>query len=300
MVMSNAVLISVRGKRSQLVYTFTLDGPQDQSSDTFFPIPPDGSVWDVVSASVVMSSAKVLDSASQAYMYSAVVHTLPGIYTPNLDNYAYCYSDGTSKSVAGFGGYGTTPPTGAQTWIQWMQTLHLTSVLQVFYQAQLLAGEKATFTLVLQPESGTFPASALYQWNPALPIGPKLTVVKIPGSTPPAGSVLRLEAAVCAIAFRSPVGPPRLAQLVRQPDGFLLASIDKWNPGPGGESAIATGGYSSNQTGTDSGPGQWGTATVWTAEEYVNENQWVEYQAFGVTNDGGQFAILTTKYPAGI
>ncbi|MFZ3355489.1 MAG: hypothetical protein WA549_01870 [Thermoplasmata archaeon] len=205
------------------------------------------------------STGKVLDPASQAYTYSEFNPALPNLWEPNLDNYCYVYSANVN-SVSGYGGYSATGPSDAQVYIQWLQTLHYNSDLRIVYQAQLVAGETATFTLELSDSTGD--AVALYEWiNPIEMTGSEV-VYKIPNSTPPTGSTYRIENSFLGFTGGNDNTPT--GTIVRMPDGFILSNFNNVTAKAANLGGLATGGYSSQQTGPDSGEGQHGTQVVWS------------------------------------
>ena len=287
---------------TEFTLTETLQGPQDQALNPQFPVPPPNTAWDLVNASVSIISPAGIASGDQAYIYSEIQRTLPNIWEPNLDNIAYVYASGVvgHTSVIGYGGYGVTGPGNGETWVQYDQVIHDTSVLGFAYAAQLVSRETATFSMTLQPETGSVPDMALYQWgSPVQPLGSQTKTQIIPNSNPPAGYEYRIDNAVAAIAFGSAQGPTRSAEIVEEPSGFVLCSINKYpvnEPLSVLSQTSATGGYSTSQTGVDSGPGQDGTQTVWSSQVILQNGSWLQAEYVGVAGDSGDYAVADTEY----
>jgi hypothetical protein len=277
------------------VLTLTIPGPSNQQQQYFGP-PPAGVVWDVQSAQVTVStSAPQFSSSSQAYMYSFMAPAVTP-WTPNYDNYANIYVGGsTEKTLTGGGGYSATKPSGDLQWIKWDQTLHINSAMQIPCAAQLVAGESATFTLTVLPETVSGTAIPLFNYDSPVTCTGSEVVYKIPDSTPPPGSVFRIENA--SAQFKNAVkGATVRATIVRQPDGFILCDSGNGNPAGFEATATATGGYSTVQCGPDSGPNGAGTFTVWTAEQTISTSQYLEAHFTAPSGYGGQYGILLTEY----
>jgi hypothetical protein len=283
---------------SDFTLTETLTGPQDQAENPQFPVPPGGTVWDLVNSTCTVSASGGLTSNTYAYIYSEAQRTLPDLYNPNLDNICLTLGDDSTNGVSatGYGGYGGSPPVSGAPWIQFDQIIQDTNVTGFAYAAQLNAGEIATFTLTLQPEVGTFPASAMYQFYPSTPTTGSQQVIKIPGSEPPAGEEYRVDNCALGFTIGTQSGQP-VASMVIEPSGFVLCSMSTVTVEALSLTALATGGYSTSQTGPDSGAGQDGTQTVWSSVVDVTPGEWIDADFDAPVSDGGQYMVLAVEYP---
>jgi hypothetical protein len=278
-------------------------GPQNQQDFTL-PEPPGGVVWDVVSASVTVSTSHAtLSPSAGAYLFTRANPDLPELWNPNYDVLANVYAPGgTATSATAMGGYGSGP-IGIENFIRYDQTIHLNADIQAAFGAQLVSGESASYALEYAPESTGASAVPLYQWDP--PIGPlnaspsDPTTYAIPNSDPPAGELYRVENAAAGIEFTGSAGPARLARVLLEPSGTILCSIGHWPSTSEASQALCTGGYSTAQAGPDSGPGQFGTQTVWSSQMLVFPGEWLEAQFAGTQGDGGLFAVMASAYAIG-
>ncbi|MGA8425806.1 MAG: hypothetical protein WB782_09915 [Thermoplasmata archaeon] len=279
--------------------TETLTGPQNQSENPQFPVPPGGTTWDIVNSTCTVSAAGGLTSDTYAYIYSEAQRTLPDLYDPNLDNICLTLGDDSTNGVSatGYGGYGGTPPVSGAPWIQFDQIIQDTNVTGFAYAAQLNAGEVAAFTLTLQPEVGTHPAVARYEFNPSVPTNGSQQTIEIPGSEPPAGKEYRVDNCALGFTIGTQSGQP-VASMVIEPSGFVLCSMKTVTVKALSLTALATGGYSTSQTGPNSGPGQTGTQTVWSSVENVTPGEWIDANFDAPDSDGGQYVVLMVEYPS--
>jgi hypothetical protein len=284
---------------SEFTLTETLTGPQNQTENPQFQVPPGGTVWDLVNSTCTVSAQAGLTPNTYAYIYSEAQRTLPDLYNPNLDNICLTVGDDSTNGVSatGYGGYGTSPPVPGAEWIQFDQIIQDTNVTGFAYAAQLATGETATFTLTIQPEVESAPASALYQFYPSTPTSGSEQSIKIPGSTPPAGEEYRVDNCALGFTIGTQSGQP-VASMVIEPSGFVLCSMSNVTPEALSLTALATGGYSTSQTGPDSGQGQDGTQTVWSSVEYVTSGEWIDANFDAPISDGGQYMVLLVQYPS--
>ncbi len=286
---------------ADLVFTGTLQGPQNQASEAIATT-PNGTVWNVVSAQVWVNDSQAASSWMNSYIYTWINPAITS-WQPNMDTLANVVANqGSEGSYSGAGGYSTTGgPPGLTQYIQWDQTIQLSYAVQAVFAAQLPAGATASYVMVVAPESGTFTTSVPFNVNPGVTLvnGTSPTIVKIPDSTPSAGDYYRVENAWATQWLNTPESPPMLAEIVEEPSGFVLCSVATWpDDGGTGLQVFANGGYSTKQTATDEGAGQYGTATVWTNNVTVSSNQWLQAEFIGDSGDAGLYALTLTEYPS--
>ncbi len=271
------------------------------------PTPPNGTVWDLVSADVTITSGSKVDTTQNADLYDSTCTQLDvapaasnckGIYGPNVDTLVNdVMTDGQSGTNTGSGGYSATEPAGLVQYFHWWQTIHMTYDTFWSFEALLSYGVSAAYHVVLDPEIGDYPSFIFYRWNtPVEPLSSSPTTVRIPG--PPSGYEYRAEMAVSTIDLgSSSLAPSRSAELLEEPSGTVLSSIDSWTvPGPG-VTEDACGGYSSGQS-CASDPT--GTGTVWEDQVVISSSESFEARFVGVSGDSGVYAVVVTEYPAGL
>ncbi len=269
----------------------------------YTPSPPNGTVWDLVSAKITITATSAVSTMQNSYLYDSVCTQLDvapapsacnGIYGPNVNGWANDVMEpGRSGTVTGECGYGASAPAGVSYYCQFKQTIHLTYDIFLSFGADLSKGVSSSYYLVLDPEVGDYPSFAFFRYShPVEPLSSTPTTVSIPG--PPVGYEYRLEIAWTTIDFGSALGPYRLAELTEEPSGLVLAKINNWTSGYSGASAC--GGYSSGQTCiSDNGVG---TATVWDDDIVLTHSDSFGAEFVGVSGDSGDFAVVVTEYPA--
>ncbi len=287
---------------SLLYFNGTIQG-NGGTQTVYTPSPPNGTVWDLVSAKITITASSAVGSLQNSYLYDSVCTQLDvspapsackGIYGPNVNGWANDLIEaGGSGTVVGEGGYATHAPTGVSYYTQFKQTIHLTYDIFVSFGAELSSGVSSSYSVVVDPEVGDYPSFAFYRYShPVEPLSSTPTTVSIPG--PPAGEVYRVEIAWATIDFGSALGPYRMAEILEEPSGFVLAKINNWTSGYSGASAC--GGYSAAQTCImDNGVG---TETVWDDEVLMTSSDSFRAEFVGVSGDSGDFAVIVTEYPA--
>ncbi len=294
--------INPASSSSLLYFNGTVNG-NGGTQTVYTPSPPNGTVWDLVSAKITITAPSAVSSLQNSYLYDSVCTQLDvspapsackGIYGPNVNGWANdLIESGGSGTVVGEGGYAASTPAGVSYYTHFKQTIHLTYDIFVSFGAELSSGVSSSYSIVVDPEVGDYPSFAFYRFShPVEPLSSSPTTVSIPG--PPAGYVYRVEIAWTTIDMGSALGPYRLAEILEEPSGFVLAKINNWTSGSTGASAC--GGYSAAQTCiSDNGVG---TETVWDDEVLMTSSDSFLAEFVGVSGDSGDFAVVVTEYPA--
>lgn len=291
----------------------------DASSDLYFngtvvgdgltqtvdvPAPSNGTVWDLVSAKITISASGPVGISQNSYLYDSTCSALDvapapsacsGVYGPNVDTLANdVMESGKDGTVVGEGGYTPTAPAGVAIYIYYEQTIHLNHDMFISFGADISIGVSSSYYLVFDPEVGDYPSFAFYRWQtPVQPLSSTPTTVYVSG--PPSGHYYRAEIATSSIDLgSSSLTPTRSAEILEEPGGRVLSSIDSWSVAGPGVTEFACGGYSSSQT-CISNPT--GTETIWNTQVLVNSSEYFEARFVGVSGDLGVFAIVVTEYP---
>ena len=269
------------------------------------PVPPNGTVWDLVSAKITIVANSPVSSFQNSYLYDSTCTELnvapapsvcKGVYGPNVDGIANDVMDsGKYGTVVGEGGYAPTAPAGVAIYTHYEQTIHLTHDMFISFGADLSGGVSSSYYLVFNPEVGNYSSFAFYRW--ATPVGPLSstpTTVDIPG--PPTGYYYRAEVAVATIDLgSSSLQPYRSAEILEEPSGTVLTSINSWSVAGPGVTEDSCGGYSAAQTCVSDPTG---TATIWANPVLVSSSEYLAASFVGVSGDLGVFAVVVTEYPA--
>ena len=268
------------------------------------PTPPNGTVWDLVSASVSITATSPVATGQNADLYDSTCTQLDvapaasnckGIYGPNVDTLVNdIMITGQKGTNTGSGGYSATEPAGLVQYDHWWQTIHMTFDTFWSFEWLLSVGVTATYHVVLDPEIGDFPSFAFYRWNPGVS-GLSSTVKTITLPSPPNGYYYRAEMAVATIDLGdSSLTPTRSAEIIEEPSGTVLTQIDKWTVAGPGVTEDSCGGYSSGQS-CVSDPA--GSGTVWEDQVLVTSSESLEAKFVGVSGDVGVFGVIVTEYP---
>ena len=273
--------------------------------NVYLPTPPNGTVWDLVSASVSITATSAVPTTEVADLYDSTCTQLDiapgdsnckGIWGPNVDTIVNdVMVEGKSGTNTGSGGYSATEPSGLVQYEHWWQTIHLTYDSFWTFEWLLSDGVSATYHVVMDPEIGDYPSYAFYRWgNPVSPLSSTPKTVTIPG--PPAGYYYRAEMAVATIDLGdNSLTPTRSAEILEEPSATLLTQIDKWTVTGPGVTEDGCGGYSSAQSCTSDPTG---TGIVWESPVLITSSESLEVRFVGVSGDVGVFGIVVTKYPA--
>ncbi len=299
---SPATPISSVDSPALLYFNGTVNG-NGGTQTVYTPSPPNGTVWDLVSAKITITASTAVSAVQNSYLYDSVCTQLnvapapsacKGIFGPNVNGWANDVMEpGKSGTVVGEGGYSASAPEGVSYYSEFKQTIHLTYDIFLSFGADLSSGVSSSYYIVVDPEVGNYPSFAFYRYSdPVTPLSSAPTTVSFPG--PPTGYVYRMEIAWTTIDFGSALGPYRLAEIFEEPSGYVLAKINNWTSGYSGASAC--GGYSSAQTCiSDNGVG---TETVWDDPILLSSSDSFKAEFVGVSGDSGDFAVVVTEYPA--
>ncbi len=288
---------------SYLYYNGTVNGNGGVQTVNV-PAPANGTVWDLVSAKITITSSSGASGSQNSYLYDSTctqadVSPAPsacvGLYGPNVDSLANDVMDsGKSGTIVSEGGYASSTPAGVSFYTHYDQTIHLNHDMFISFGADLSTHVSSTYYLVFDPEVGDYPSFAFFRWgNPVESLSGTAKTITIAG--PPAGHYYRAEIAVSTLDLSSVPGPTRSAEIVEEPAGTVLTLIDDWTVRSTGITEDACGGYSTGQTCTSDPTG---TATVWANQVVVNSGDSLEAKFVGVAGDSGVFAVIVTEYPA--
>ena len=272
---------------NRVVLRATAAGTGDWVS-TVIGQPATGQRWRLLSARVWLDSPVAADHAQHIFLWSEFLKQ-EGLPNPNQDFYARIrLNPGTTGRFTSSGGYGPPPP-GDFHYTAWVAPISLVYGMGIKFDSDAPVGNTASYEALFQLEA---PAQATLLFHYSYPQTGAPQTVNL--GSPAGGSFWRLECATVSLRVGAGNGP-RLARLVRRPDGFVLAELTKFAPAEGrSQNLAATAGYSSEQTGPAAG-GR-GSQTVWTKPVTIAANQSIELQLLGPPGDKGHYAIAASNF----
>lgn len=250
--------------------------------------PPAGHRWRLVSASVALQSAVAAPKAQHIFLWSEFLPT-PNLPNPNQDFYARIRLEpGKTGQFAARGGY-DPGATGVFHYTPWTQPIFLVPGTAVKFDSDAPPGNTASYEIVFADE-GSADTELLYFYHHPQDGTPQAW----PVGAPTEGSYWRVEIATIGLRF-GPGNGPRVARLVRRPDGAVLAELTKFTLSLDRSRTLdATGGYSTEQTGPSSG--SMGSQTVWREPVLVRPGESIEAQLEGPGGDKGHYAVAITRF----
>lgn len=250
--------------------------------------PPAGKRWRLVSASVALDARVPSPHTQHIFLWTEFLPA-PNLPNPNQDFLARIHLEaGQTGQFQSRGGYGPTA-TGVFHYTAWNQPIYLVPGTAVKFDSDAPPGNTASYEVVFEEEG---PADSMLLFHYHYAQDGSLQTWNL--GSPAAGTYWRLEFATVGIRF-GPSNGPRLARMLRRPDGRVLSDLTKFTLSLDRSRTLdATGGYSTEQTGPSSG--SMGSQTVWKDRVYVGPADSLEVRLQGPSGDKGHYAVAISRF----
>lgn len=287
--------------------------------DTLFPPSPEigsGVRWVVTKALLTVNATQITSWKQDTFFFirmKKVTYNNGTLFNPNIEFVVQAPAIEPSFSpgiYTGAGGVGANPQPDNTTffrWGSWSIPITINEAQAFVMGTGLAVGNYATYDLECEAATPGIPGGEIVAWNAYYVVG---DTVNLSGSTltftiggvgtgfpgPAAGTFWFIQDAYIDFTCGSIVNSNRVANMIRQSDGFVLCQVP---PGSGFElnnGNQAGGAYTANQATTSHTNG---SQIQWLVQQFLQAGDTIVVTLNGFTGDKAVFALTISTFAVG-